>query len=367
MIMVYINNERIDQIKQGLTVIERLDEELDSALMIQVASKRKEQYPMFSKVEINRDNEILEFLVSSDDSELISKDPLLYQHTIMLIEPTKALERQTGASLTFTQPLGGTRYTMEDVLNRTKNVIPFETVANLESTRKFNLDPNLASYLRGFKAPQFFINRSTLLGAVNQEIKYVNATGRIKGFNTLKADFHNELKEQIELNDLVGFKQSQNIEYYATKLESYVDNQIAEKNLSQSALIYPSANSWGSVRSDDVRLTSNNMVFKLPFPIYKINKVEIHCKIRYKQPLNSNLIDITINNDITDHVFESSAWKVLDPIAYADTINKSNTLKYDYQGDRIYGFSDIYGGVTKYSAIEFLLMYVINPKAPVPT
>jgi hypothetical protein len=341
MITITIKGQTVGQIKQGLTIIERIDEELDSGLLIQVATTRKEQYPQFADVFITRDAETLHFVVSSDDSQIISKSPLLYQHTIMLIEPTKRLERQTGASITFTQPVGGVRYTMEDVLSRTKDVIPFETVINHASTRLFTIDEGLLDKAKQYKAPQFFISRPTALGALIQELKYLKAAPRLKN-NTLSADFYNDLTDLINLNNITDFKQSQSIEYYATKLESYIDNQISESNVNQSTINYPTALSFASVRSDELRLTSANMMFKVPYSMYKIKNVTIRAKILY----GSNETPFEIYSDLTPYIYESSAWASL-PIGSADITavlgTKRAALRYDYQGTKIYGFGETYG------------------------
>ena len=80
---------------------------------------QKEAFPMYSLVEITRDNGYEEaYLLSGDVVKISSYNPVLYSHTIQLVEYTKKLENYLITSATFTQPTDGSlRYSYYDVLN----------------------------------------------------------------------------------------------------------------------------------------------------------------------------------------------------------------------------------------------------------
>ena len=92
------------QIAQGLSMIDALDETLDTATVIIAPAKRQEVFPMWENVWLTIDGVTRTYMVSEDSVDMLSKQPVLFKHTVQLIEPTKYLDVLPCDNLTFTKP-----------------------------------------------------------------------------------------------------------------------------------------------------------------------------------------------------------------------------------------------------------------------
>ena len=88
----YLNNELIDNVNNGVVVNEALDDTLYSASVILSLNDQKEAIKPYTPFRIYDNGEELCFVVQSDDVELQSKSPLIYQHNLKLIEETELLK-----------------------------------------------------------------------------------------------------------------------------------------------------------------------------------------------------------------------------------------------------------------------------------
>jgi hypothetical protein len=61
---------------------------------------------------------------------------------------------------------------------------------------------------------------------------------------------------------------------YCSAIESYAEN-IIEDNEGDAVLYFPSANTWGSMRSSSYRMTTENVSMILPKSIYKLKKAKL--------------------------------------------------------------------------------------------
>ncbi len=97
----------------GVSVIERLPEELDSGRVTIAYSERNFEYDMLTPLEIiiaDKEKNILErhdMLIMRDNMHPISKDitPMLYRHELEIIELTHMLDQHIINTLSYTQPL----------------------------------------------------------------------------------------------------------------------------------------------------------------------------------------------------------------------------------------------------------------------
>ena len=121
------------QIGEGASVTDVLDETLDSGLMLIPFSTKESVYPIGARVDITVNGTTLSYKIESDNVEIVSEgDPIIYEHTLTLIELSKFLERKMDGTRTFT-----------------KGITPLSTNVNMEYTSPgTNLSTNVESIIR---------------------------------------------------------------------------------------------------------------------------------------------------------------------------------------------------------------------------
>ena len=86
-------------------IVETLDDTLDSATCILKANTDAEPVKPDTPFEVSvTDGTVFRFLVASDNVEVYSKEPLLYKHTLSLIQDTRAFSKQLVRNSVFSQP-----------------------------------------------------------------------------------------------------------------------------------------------------------------------------------------------------------------------------------------------------------------------
>lgn len=366
-VTITINDEVISGIAQGMPIIDCLDETLDSSTLLIAPSTRKERFPIFGKVVITINEHVKYYYISEDDVDVICKSPILYSHTVSLIEPTKILERIPCDNLTFTQPASQNSYpniilsgsaSIYDVIMRIRECCQLR---RMDDPRPYPFEITNAAfiaYLKGIKAPQFFLNMGNVKDALNQVFKYLNAISRLENFTELTADFFNKYNELLSEEGILDEGQSQNIEDYATSLLSNISNAIADYDDPASVIVYPSNTDWASVRSESGgQLTTENMAAILPNPIYKINKLSIWAPIKDDSLIPGVELDYeNIKFDVTQFVVEKSIYDILparsvwkeSPTPTAPftcswelkELGRDFALYYEYLGDKIIGIGN---------------------------
>jgi len=148
-------------------------EELDFGVFTVPATTRFENYQILDRVDITvTDGSTTKvydpFVIIGDKVEPVSKAGY-YKHTVTFIENIHKFEKVLSNSLYITQPLQGDKKSLLDVLTHIRNVIPFERTSFLSSTRLFDIDSNLATYLDNIEAPQIFFNGGNLRDILNRK------------------------------------------------------------------------------------------------------------------------------------------------------------------------------------------------------
>jgi len=328
----------------------KIDESLDSALLVIPRVTRKAIYPRFSEVSIvvsdgtNTDSSY--WVIYSDKVEVAAAGTTLrYDHTLGLIEPIKMLEKYSCGSLTFTQPLGGTRYTMFDVVERIRQLTPFKYLAVVSTTRKFTIDATLATELDLIDAPQFYLDKKNLREALIEVFKYINAIPRIRftsiaGAWVLYADKINNWhlnitpndEEEVELN-AIDYTTEVSGEDYATATESYLENVIPSED-----------NEVANVITELVSFRNNNII---------LGDTDLRLILLHDV---AELVSFTIladdddgeihDYDGSDYIFEK---KVFDTLLLESGVGtQSEAVYWEYGTNEINGFGENYGllGVT---------------------
>jgi hypothetical protein len=347
---IYIEDELMtNKVKLGFTLSDKIDVELDSATLIIPYTTRELPYRPFTKVKFYFKNvgQPLIYYVSDDSVARLSSASAFFQHSLVLIEPTKILERFKCVDMTFTQPIDDAfaSYTLLDVVNRVFYNNPTRKATDTE-TYWDTIEGELSNLLASIKAPQLQFRSMTIREALDRAFQYINAVARLKilenGTRVLSADFFNTLDTMINLESAINISRSQGSEFFAENSELTVENATTE----YATVKYPSYG-WAGVRSEGALLNSDNFNIQLPFPIYELLSLRLFLRVKIYDGETPN---IPISNeyreiDITPYVFEKQLYDALPTGTQARQTNGElhsyNTLYYTRGDNRIYNISTI--------------------------
>lgn len=266
----------------GFSFVEKLDDSLDIGTMVIRPTTSSEPYDMFNWIEVYDDTTLLYSMrIGGDNVKLLSKNPLRYEHTLTLVEHTKILERFLISGKTFTQPTTPTiRYYLYDVIEDLINTTPLETSNNLSTTRLITLPSSGALYtlLTTTVSPEFTFNEVTFREGLTQVGGYIDGIPRLVINSSdeleLTFDFVNELEDLIASETpFISKSVSQNIDLYATQIESQALNLVNDESIAESVEIYPIKDGWITARSDQYIFDFLKSYIPTYKPIYSIEKL----------------------------------------------------------------------------------------------
>lgn len=345
---IYIGDELVtNKVKLGFTLSDKIDVELDSATIILPYSTRNEPYRPFTLVKfyIKDVADPITYYLTDDSVARVSSATPLFQHSIVLIEPTKILERFKCVDMTFTQPIDNTfgSYTLLDVVNRISNNNPSRRANDL-TVYWDTVETELSNLLASVKAPQLQFRSMTVREALDRALQFINAVARLKilddGTRVLSADFFNTLDTLTQLESVINLSKAQGSEFFADNSELTVENATAE----YATVNFP-AQGWAGVRANEALINSENYRIELPFPIYEIKSVQLFLRV-YTQDTANNVSTVEYKIvDITPFVFERQLYQALPSGTPARQVNKEkhsyNTLYYSRGDHFIYNLQNI--------------------------
>lgn len=169
---------------------------------------------------------------------------------------------------------------------------------------KYKLDPAQRDKFAAIKSPEFAFTNMTLKEILDEIGGYIHGIPRlIKGesgkFDTIHYDMlggteYAEIASKRYISEIL----SQNIEDYATDIDSSIENLVNTLNADEGAITEPYANGFKTVRSEEAyaRIEEGNMVISTSLPIYSVQKLEVIT------PENK------IIGDLTPYVFEGAEY-----------------------------------------------------------
>ena len=368
-----------DNVLNGFSVIEKLDDSLDTGQITLRGISTSTPYDMFNWIEIFKDTTLLYSLrIGGDNVRLISKNPLKYEHTLSLVEHTKVLERFQISGKTFTQPLNITpNKTLYDFLEELINTTPFEFSTLLDAVKVCELPSSgdLYTFLTNTISPEFTFKELNLREVFKQIGDYFDAIPRlfINSSDKLELtfDFVSELKSLIGAeSNFIEKNVKQNIDLYATSLESSIQNLTFDNQTEEDGTeVYPAENSWITPRSDDYIFDFTKSYFPTPKRIYKLDKVLVYVPAIVAIDDGGTIVYLygssagtpaLVEFDMTNRIKEFQDYKTLD--AEFDTLDtylsetKNNTIFYEDRKNNIqigttYGLFDT--NISLEDAIDF--------------
>lgn len=206
----------------------------------------------------------------------------------------------------YIKVLDEVRYTLYDMIQRIRNVVPLERSYYHEDTRIFDLDDDLVARFQNIAMPQMFIQKQTLRQTLNTMFKYINAISRLhymsEGNDVLSIDEFNKITGSFDGANIASFESQQDAQQYGTKAISWLEQSLQSNFRDNPSVKTPAQDLFKTVRSSDVQLTDVSYEIKLEKPIYELSKFEV------KIPK----IEITILDSLSEpHVFTYND-KVLD-------------------------------------------------------
>jgi len=354
----------------SLTQALKIDESLDSAILVIPRTTRKDIYPRYSEVSISvsdgTDTDASYWVIYSDKVEIAaSGSTLRYEHTLGLIEPIKLLEKYSCGSLTFTQPLGGSRYTMYDVVERIRQLTPFKRYSMVSTTRKFTIDSALATYLDGIDAPQFYLDKKNLREALIEVFKYIHAIPRIRftsiaGEWVLYADFINNWQTNITPNgedetqlDIIDHTTEADGGDYSTATESFLENAVLNDDETTPSVITEML----TFRNEsDIVVGDSNFKIILQSPIY----VPVHFE-GITEADDGEILTL----DLDDYIIEKNVYDTYDVTSGKGS--KSCSGYWQKGSNAIDGLNENYGSFSLQIAVENMFEAAILEQHPTKT
>lgn len=252
--------------------------------------------------------------------------------------------------------------TLYDVIQKLRNIKPFETSFYHLRTRLFNIDDTvvvngytLKEILQKTPAPQFFIQKATMFQVLSGIFKYINSIPRLlrngNYIDNLSRDDFNNVVGTFSTSGMYDYTSSQDVQLYGTRGISPLERTLPN-NLDKSNIETPANNFFKTIRATDVQLTMNNNEWYIPLEknIYMITKFEV--KIPNSVVLTQTYVpsgeEETIYNfpngiilDITPRVIDKRLWDLKDNQNLFPTIDYLKSFD-EYVGARNNKSGNIY-------------------------
>lgn len=341
----------------------KIDESLDSAVLVIPRSTQKTLFRRFQPIKIEITDGATTYthwwVVYTPKTELVGMGATpIYEHTLGLIEPTKYLDKFIQGTLTFTKTLGGSRYTMKDVVDRILSLTPFVPSSEVSTTRLCTLDTTLGTYLDTVEAPQFYIDKKNLREALIEVFRYVNAIPRMNYDSgwVLTADFVNQRHIGITVSSgLADYMSEASGEYFGKKAEVFHENTITTEDEDTPNVFANSIHDILYINGDEYVVGDGN--FKLIFnhKIYKLLSIKAKVKSSYSAYMETEI-------DITDYIHEKREYDTLEydnanPQSYG---SKACSCYWVYGQDFIDGLSTAYNFLRTTLALENIIDHALN-------
>ena len=328
MIKCKINNiEYI--INDGFILRDKYSEELDSGMITIPFSDKLDLSPFdFVELEDERFGKKY-FLIDTWTEDVVSFKPLKYNYNISLISETIKLQKVVMPNLAITQRIGGYIKDIKLMLDRYNDLYVYPQYPELTTADRFT--PFTIDEL----CPETLFNRPTAFEVYNTLLAKKNAVVKI---NNHKIDYIrlDQYGKAIDENKLYYVTDTQNIEDYANRLDTQVNNGVSNTNNFYSI-------SGLTVRGGegDAVMSDDNMAIVLDKPIYDLDSIGgIYVKFPVRYEYGSSF-EREIN--ITSKVVEKSVYDTYlvsnDIGVITDNNYKRNALYYVRGSNMIEGLA----------------------------
>lgn len=212
----------------------------------------------------------------------------------------------------FSSSTGNRRATIHFDINATSNRYPLKkwTITDVVQRTLDLIEPHLDGYPNRFTfneeqaeeyknviAPEFAFTKENLRERLQQIGGFIHAEPRLRNGVIYFDKYGMNDYADMYKTPYTGKMVCQDINHYATNLDSSVDNLVSQLSWAKGVIMEPFAGGYRSVRTEsmNVRITEENMLIQTIFPVYQVEKLT--CAYIKDGKLTTC--------DITPYVFES--------------------------------------------------------------
>lgn len=186
------------------------------------------------------------------------------------------------------------KWTITDVVQRTLDLIE----PHLDGyPNRFTFNEEQAEEYKNVIAPEFAFTKENLRERLQQIGGFIHAEPRLRNGVIYFDKYGMNDYADMYKTPYTGKMVCQDINHYATNLDSSVDNLVSQLSWAKGVIMEPFAGGYRSVRTEsmNVRITNENMLIQTIFPVYQVEKLTA-AYIKDGE---------MITCDITPYVFES--------------------------------------------------------------
>lgn len=186
------------------------------------------------------------------------------------------------------------KWTITDVVQRTLDLIE----PHLDGyPNRFTFNEEQAEEYKNVIAPEFAFTKENLRERLQQIGGFIHAEPRLRNGVIYFDKYGMNDYADMYKTPYTGKMVCQDINHYATNLDSSVDNLVSQLSWAKGVIMEPFAGGYRSVRTEsmNVRITEENMLIQTIFPVYQVEKLT--CAYIKDGKLTTC--------DITPYVFES--------------------------------------------------------------
>ena len=215
------------------------------------------------------------------------------------------------------------KWTITDVVQRTLDLIE----PHLDGyPNRFTFNEEQAEEYKNVIAPEFAFTKENLRERLQQIGGFIHAEPRLRNGVIYFDKYGMNDYADMYKTPYTGKMVCQDINHYATNLDSSVDNLVSQLSGAKGVIMEPFAGGYRSVRTEsmNVRITDENMLIQTIFPVYQVEKLTA-AYIKDGE---------MITCDITPYVFESVDYNS-NLSSYSETYPTSKAFGVYYtQGER---------------------------------
>lgn len=164
------------------------------------------------------------------------------------------------------------KWTITDVVQRTLDLIE----PHLDGyPNRFTFNEEQAEEYKNVIAPEFAFIKENLRERLQQIGGFIHAEPRLRNGVIYFDKYGMNDYADMYKTPYTGKMVCQDINHYATNLDSSVDNLVSQLSWAKGVIMEPFAGGYRSVRTEsmNVRITDENMLIQTIFPVYQVEKL----------------------------------------------------------------------------------------------
>lgn len=271
---VIINGTSLGKSLQGITINEKLSDDIDYATII-YNSNSATGFKPYLKATIIYNNLEKCFITYEDNSELTDSSNNVYTHTLQLVEMTKYLEKIT---------LPAQSYTMQDfsLVDQVFKLLTNAEITRSSQTTRFWLTNRLTSLISYTKSYDFKFDNTTLRDALDEMLSIFNVRCYVSDLTYTNGEI---ASVEIDYKDLKPNNQNitnipkitkdtytTNADYLTDSFDIFGENASFETT---RTIWHPSSYGYSSLKTNEATLSDKNAIIAVAYPIEELVKFEV--------------------------------------------------------------------------------------------